>query len=191
MSYYFESNIQNIGCNNPTTDIIATVYGRQIYALAAKAYPGSPLLPEAISNTAQMLFTSIYAVLVSTSIFQQISPATNSTGIETTTVTRLVVMVPIAYTIALILCGVVLAIVTMFWYKRKPNVLDEEPTGILSSALILHRSTVMSNVHAALEYEGRTAEGLTRRGISPDMVLIVESYSPLRVIVRDPETELH
>jgi hypothetical protein len=195
MAYYFELNIQYIGCVNPTTGLVSSVYGRQIYTLASKAYPESPLLPEAISNAAQTLFTSIYAVLVSTSIFQPISPATNSTGIKTTNVTRLVVMVPIAYTITLILFGVVLAIVTMFGYGNKPNVLDKEPIGLLSSAIILHRSTVtqlMDEVHAAPEYDdSRMIEGLERKGISPDTVLIVESYSPLRVIVKDLETELH
>jgi Protein of unknown function (DUF3433) len=191
---YFESNIQNIGCVNPTTDISAFAFGRQVYVLASKAYPESPLLPEALSNAAQKLFTSIYAVLVSTSIFQPISPAINSTGIKTTTVTRLVVMVPMAYTILLILCGVVLAIATMFWYGRKPNVLDEEPTGLLSSALILHNSNVtqlIGEVQRAPEYDGRMIEGLERRGVGRDTRVIVESYSPLRVIVLNLETELH
>jgi hypothetical protein len=194
MSDYFKLSIPSVGCFNPTTDIEGYTYGTKVYALAHKAHPESPLLPEALSDAAQILFTSLYAVIVSTSLFQPISPATNSTGIKTTSVSRLVVVVPIAYTITLILFGVVLAIATMFWHGKKPNVLEEEPTGLLSSALLLHSINVtqlVEEAHAAPENHGSMMERLKRRRLKPDTMLMVESYSPLRVSVQYLETESH
>jgi hypothetical protein len=186
LANYFELTLQEIFCFDPTSDVNSFVYGGHIYVLASKNNHESPLLPEAISNAAQTLFTSIYAVLVSTSILQKITPPTNSTGILTTSETRLVVMVPIAYTIVAILCVIVLAIGTMFWYRRKPNVLDEEPTGLLSSALILHGGNItklMNKVHEAHDSHGEMRKRLKGIGIVPDTEIIVQSYNPLRVIV--------
>lgn len=100
-------------------------------------------------------------------------------------------MVSIAYTIVGILCGIVLAIGTMFWYRRKPNVLDEKPTGLLSSALILHGGNItglMDKVQEARKYHGGMIERLKRIGISLETETIVESYDPLRVILPSLET---
>jgi hypothetical protein len=132
---YLKSNIQNIGCVARPCIPAPSCSGDKYTSWRLKLIPSHLCYPKL--SQMQPRGYSLLSMLCS-SVLQysnQFPTATNSTGIKTTTVTRLV---PIACTIVLILCGVVLAIVTTFWYGRKPNVLDEEPTGLLSSALILH-----------------------------------------------------
>lgn len=192
---YFETSIQSFACNDPSTDFSSTnVYGRQIYTLASKAHPESPLLPEAIEEAAQILFTSIYAMLLTTSLFEPISPAINGTGIKTTNMTRLVIMAPIAYTLLILLLAVAVAIVSMFWYARKPNILDEEPIGLVSAGLILHNSTVMQlmkKVQRGSGCNGRLLNALGQEGLRLDTMVKVNSQRPLRIIVPGLETELN
>jgi hypothetical protein len=195
LALYFELSILAFACSDPSSDFTSTnVYGRQIYSLASKTHPESPLLPEAIKDAAQILFTSIYAILLTTSLFQPISPLVNSTGVKSTNVTRLVIVIPMAWTLMILLLAVAVGIVTMFWYGRKPNILDEEPTGLVSSALILHDSTVMQlmgEVQRGSGRSGRLLQALEHRGLSRNTVVRVNPHTPPRITVPGLETELN
>ncbi len=54
VSVYFDGFFHQLGGFNRTTDIDAGDFGRQVYALAPKVNAVPPLLPEAVSNAAQM-----------------------------------------------------------------------------------------------------------------------------------------
>jgi hypothetical protein len=94
----------------------------------------------------------------------------------------------------ILLVAVAVAIVTMFWYGRKPNVLDEEPTGLVTSALILHNSTVMrliKDVQGGSGCNGRLLDALEQKGLRLDTMVEMNSQRPPRIIVPGLGTELN
>jgi hypothetical protein len=155
LPFYFERTLQQISTFNPTTNIDSNDFRRQLYVLASMSHPGSQFLPEAISEAAQVLFSSVHAVFVSTAILQPAADPVASTAFMTTKQQKLVVVSPIAYVLIGILSYVALAIISMFWYGTQPNILLGAPTGLLSYAMILHGSNLHELVSEAVREWGR------------------------------------
>ncbi|PVH78370.1 hypothetical protein DL98DRAFT_656240 [Cadophora sp. DSE1049] len=163
VSLFFESSLHTIGSFNPTSDVEANDFGRHILSLAGKYNESSPIAPETLSSAVQVLFSSVYSVLLSTTVMQPVSAPVEENTIHTRQRNRLVVVSPVAYIISIILSGVALAIVTMFWYGRQPSVLREEPVGILSHAGILVGSDLLEKMKIMKDepgYNGKMVEAL-------------------------------
>ncbi|KAL5314180.1 hypothetical protein ACEPPN_018605 [Leptodophora sp. 'Broadleaf-Isolate-01'] len=166
LSLFFESSLHTIGSFNPTSDVEANDFGRHILSLAEKYNGSSPMSPEALSSAAEVLFSSIYSVLLSTTVMQPRPQPETGIGIYSRQQTRVVVVSPVAYIITVILAGVVIAIVTMFWYGTQPSILREEPVGILSHAAVLVGSDLletMKRLRDAPRYDGKMVQALKGR----------------------------
>jgi hypothetical protein len=133
-------------------DIQSSVYtsdfGLHVFRLAMKANSTWPLQPEILANSTSILFTSIFATLSSTILLQQSDTPLNTTGISTTSTTRLLVVLPVAC--ILIVLVAIIAVLTRFLYHKslKKSILLEEPIGLLRYANILYGSVLIDWIAA-------------------------------------------
>ncbi|KAG4430109.1 hypothetical protein IFR05_014407 [Cadophora sp. M221] len=163
VSLFFESSLHTIGSFNPTSEVEANDFGRHILSLAGKYNESSPMAAEALSSAAEVLFSSIYSVLLSTTVMQPSPQPVIETGIHSRQQARVIVVSPVAYIITVILVAVAIAIISMFWYGMQPSILREEPVGILSHAGILVGSDLletMKDLRDAPGYDGKMVRAL-------------------------------
>jgi hypothetical protein len=87
------------------------------------------------------VFTTLYAGMVTNILLQPASTPITSSGYFSTPVTRLYVVTTVAYTIVGILFLLFVCNLLLFIYaERYHSILDEQPTGLLDSALIIGQS---------------------------------------------------
>jgi hypothetical protein len=139
---YFELNMPAFNCFKILRNVDADEFMRNVYNLAAKRLPISPLLPGAIIDAALTLWSTTFAVLASIELFTPTSAPLNGTGIYSEEVSRLIVVSPIAYIILSFLAIVALLNISLFFYANRESMLLEEPVGLVSAAGILHQSEV-------------------------------------------------
>src|SRR5947209_15239039 len=101
-----------------------------------------------------MIFTSVFAVLANTVLFQPLTGTTlpdidgttvdaSTTAISSSAQTRLFVLPLVAYAILGVLFLIIPCIITATVYTQtRPSILHEEPKGLLSYAAILKSSDV-------------------------------------------------
>jgi hypothetical protein len=130
------------------SSISTSDFGLHVFRLAMKANNTWPLQPEILVNSTSILFTSIFAALSSTILLQQSDTPSNTTGISTTSTTRLIVVLPVAC--ILIVLVAIMAVLTGFLYHKslKKSILLEEPVGLLSYANILYGSVLIDWIAA-------------------------------------------
>jgi hypothetical protein len=151
---FFELNIVEFNCFDQLRNVDADEFLRNVYSMAAKRLPESPLLPEAIIDAVSTLWSTTFAVLASTELFKPSSPPVNGTGIHSAEVSRLIVVSPIAYIILSILIVVTLLNISLFFYTSQESILLEEPVGLVSAAGILHKSSVNEIVDELVKGQG-------------------------------------
>jgi hypothetical protein len=163
---FLELNIQEFNCFDQQRNVVADEFMRTVYSMAAKRIPGSPLIPDAIIDAALSLWSTTFAVLASTELFKTLSPTINATGIHSATVSRLIVVSPIAYIILGVLGIVVLLNISLFFEANEKSILLEEPVGLVSAAGILHNSTVSEKVGELVQergFDGKVTAAVKRR----------------------------
>ena len=138
---FFEMGFQSPGCYDPGSDVDTNQFGLQVYWLASKRMPTSPLLPNAIIDAAQTMFATMYAVFTSLHLLQPTDAPVQRNGSMSVQITRLIVVPPIAYAIIGVLLVVAGLNVALFFETQKLSILSEEPVGLLGAAAILHKST--------------------------------------------------
>lgn len=141
-------------CFDQLRNIDADEFMRNVYSIAAKRLPDSPLLPEAIIDAASTLWSTTFAVLASTELFKPSSPPVNGTGIYSSEMSRLIVVSPIAYIILSVLIVVAVLNISLFFYASQESILLEEPVGLVSAAGILHESSVNEIVDELVKGQG-------------------------------------
>ncbi|MCJ1249111.1 hypothetical protein MMC30_006334 [Trapelia coarctata] len=162
---FFEMGIQDPGCFDPLSNVASNEFGRYMYKIAYKKNPVSPLLPGAIIDAAQTLFTTTFAVFASTALFKPTSSPLDGTGVYSVEETRLIVVSPIAYIILGVLSVVAILNISLFFYTRQKSMLSEEPVGLLSIAWILHDSvvnTMVADLAKGSNFNGKTKEPAMR-----------------------------
>ncbi|KAH8667928.1 hypothetical protein BGZ60DRAFT_564229 [Tricladium varicosporioides] len=161
----FENNMPEFNCFDQLSNVDADEFMRNVYNIAAKRLPDSPLLPEAIIHAASTLWSTTFAVLASTELFTPSSPPMNGTGIYSTEMNRLVVVSPIAYIILSILTIVALLNISLFFYSNQESILLEEPVGLVGAAGILHGSIINKMFDEFVKepgFDGRIAASMKR-----------------------------
>ncbi|OAP56086.1 hypothetical protein AYL99_09265 [Fonsecaea erecta] len=137
---FFEMGFQAVGCYDPSADIDTNEFGRQVYRLASHKSSASALLPQTIIESAQTMFTTMYAIFANLYLLQKTDAPTITVGTTFVQSTRLTVVSPIAYIIVGILLFIEGFNVALFRLGTQESILDEEPIGILGAASILHGS---------------------------------------------------
>jgi hypothetical protein len=153
--------IQSPGCFDPASNVESNEFGRYVYKIASKKNPASPLLPEAIIDAAQTLFTTTFAVFTSTDLFKPTSFPLNGSGVHSVEETRLIVVSPVAYIILGVLFAAAVLNIFLFLYARQESMLYEEPVGLLSMSGILHNSDVNAMVKKLVQdpnFNGKITE---------------------------------
>jgi len=162
---FLEKELLDFGCFDKTNTVFSDEFGRYVYRLTSKTFPASPLLPEAIIDAVQTLFSTTFAVLASTELFKPISSPLNATGIHSAEESRLIVVSPVAYIIISILSIVAILNICLFFYARQESILLEEPVGLVSAAGILHNSDVNKMVGRLVNepgYDGKITKAMDR-----------------------------
>jgi len=159
-------NIPEFNCFDQLRNVDADEFMRNVYSIAAKRLPDSPLLPEAIIRAASTLWSTTFAVLASTELFKTLNPPTNGTGIYLAEVSRLIVVSPIAYIILSVLIVVALLNISLFFYATQESILLEEPVGLVSAAGTLYKSDVNQVVDELVRgpggFDGRVTAAIKR-----------------------------
>jgi Protein of unknown function (DUF3433) len=162
----FEQDLQTLVTFEHKSDVDANDFGRYAYYLAARNSPSSPLDPGAITDAVSVLFAVCFAVLSATQLFKPLSPPMESSGISSTSVSRIIVVWQVAYTIIAMLFLIALLNIGLFFYSRQESILLEEPAGLLSYAGILHESDdikdMIQEVQRDSHYNGRTLSTANR-----------------------------
>jgi hypothetical protein len=131
----------------PSDSIFTDAFGLSVYSYARTQNAASPITPELIKDTAEEVFTTIYAALVSNELFQPATSLTQAQGALSTAVTRLYVVTPVAYTIVAFLLLIFVCNVFLFIYAQiHHSILCEETIGLLGNAAVLDPSDVSSFV---------------------------------------------
>jgi hypothetical protein len=158
---FFEMEIQLPGCVDPASNVNSNEFGRYVYKIASKKNPTSPLLPDAIIDAAQTLFTTTFAVFTSTDLFKPTSFPLKGVGVYSVEETRLIVVSPIAYIILGVLSTAAVLNIFLFFYAHQESMLYEEPVGLLSMSGILHNSDLNTMVKKLVQepnFNGKITE---------------------------------
>ncbi|CZR57693.1 uncharacterized protein PAC_07582 [Phialocephala subalpina] len=174
LSRFFELNIPEFNCFDQLRNVDADEFMRNVYSIAAKRLPDSPLLPEAIIDAASVLWSTTFAVLASTELFKPSNHLINGTGIHSVEVSRLIVVSPIAYIILSVLIVVALLNVSLFFYASQESILLEEPVGLVSAAGILHNSSVNEIVDELVTRHG--FNGMVAATMSLEEEMMTDRY---------------
>jgi hypothetical protein len=136
-----ENTLPDYTAFDPSNTFETDAWGRFVYQLASRRNITNPLDSQNIQSAMETLFSSFFASLASTSLFQ---PVTNAIQVDATfaeQVTRLFVVSPVAWTVAIILCLVLICNGFLIIYSEKNHsMLEEEPKGLLGSAVLLQDS---------------------------------------------------
>jgi hypothetical protein len=128
---------------DPTNDVDTTDFGRLILYLAKQNNVISTLSSSVLLDSVSAIFSSVYAVMASTVLLRQAATPARSTGTIFSTVTRLIVVSWIAYTIIGVLLVVLcITLLILRYVHRHRSILHEEPAGLLAYAGILCESDV-------------------------------------------------
>jgi hypothetical protein len=132
---------------DPSDTTYTDMFGLLAYSYARTQNAASPITPDLIKNTTEEVFTTVYAALASSALFQLASSPTQAQGAFSTAVTRLYVVTPVAYTIVGFLLLIFVCNVFLFIYSQKHHsILREETRGLLGNAAVLDQSDVSSFV---------------------------------------------
>lgn len=173
--YLLEKELLDFNCFDATRNVNSYEFGRHVYRIAAQRFPVSPMLPAAIIDATQTLFSTTFAVLASTTLFQPVvSPVANVTGVYSAQESRLIVVSTVAYIILSVLVIVALLNITLFFYARYESILLEEPVGLVSAAGILHNSDVNGMVQELVEVRG--FDGRVTHAIKKEDKLMTDRY---------------
>jgi len=185
----FEPGLQNLRTYDPSGDVDSSDFGRYSYSLAKRNNPSSPIDPRTITDAISVLFAVCFAVLSTTQLFQPLTTPKESSGISSTSVSRIIVVTPVAYTITAMLSLIALLNIGLFFYSRQKSMLLEEPAGLLSYAGILHKShdisDIIEEVQMDPDYNGQTLNAVNRLwNMKRTTAVAVSPTPPLRMRIR-------
>jgi Protein of unknown function (DUF3433) len=185
----FEPGLQNLRTYDPSGDVDSSDFGRYAYSLAKRNNPSSPIDPGTITDAVSVLFAVCFAVLSSTQLFKPATRPKESSGISSTSVSRIIVVTPVAFTIIAMLSLIALMNIGLFFYSRRQSILLEEPAGLLSYAGILHEShdisDIIEEVQMDPDYNGQTVKAVNRLwNVKRMSAVAVSQASPLRMRIR-------
>lgn len=128
---------------DPSNTFETNALGFSVYNYAKTKDSTSPMQPEIIKNAAEELWTTLYAGLATTQLFNPAQSPRTAQGILSAPVTRLYVITPVAYAVVGVLVAILLCNICLFVYaERHPSILREEPIGLLGNAELLYWSDV-------------------------------------------------
>ena len=201
----YEGFLQGINTYDPETPINSNDFGRLVYNYAQQMDPQSPLDAKQLENSTVTTYALIFAAYSSYAFFQALPTPANTTVIVTESVTRLIVVQPIAYIILGIIIMAFLLTIRLFSYTNHPSGLVEEPIGLLGAAALLHESDIMEIVGQVKTesrkrddpFDGKVIEPLLekydlsgvscyRSGDTPDDSKIIVKPKPLKLKTVEP-----
>ncbi|KAM0722392.1 hypothetical protein Q7P37_001833 [Cladosporium fusiforme] len=146
-------SLSNVG-NNESPDFTSQ-FGRLVVELARKQNPNALLAPSVLTASMSSAFSSVFAVLAATRLFQQISPPGIAAGSISISETRLSLVTWSAYpSIAIIVVLAVLTVCLAITVHKLPPVVTEEPRGMLTAANVLHSSNLEVLIREAHDEQG-------------------------------------
>lgn len=149
--------LSNLG-NNDSPDFTSR-FGQLVLEIARKQNSKPLLEPAALTTAMSSTFSSIFAVLAATRLFQPVSPPIIATGSISISETRLSVVAWSAYpSIAIIAVLAVLTVCLAITVNKLPPVLTEEPHGMLTAANLLHKSNLGALIREAHDEQGSPCE---------------------------------
>ncbi|KAH8668569.1 hypothetical protein BX600DRAFT_510655 [Xylariales sp. PMI_506] len=149
---------------DPSNTFQTDAWGRLIYQLAVRRNAQDPLDSQNVKDSMSDLYQAFYAALASSMLF---SAAASSAGGQQTAVgatlfqllPRLVVVVPVAWAMLAFLFLILVCHSCLIYYaERRQSILQEEPVGLLGSAVLLQDSNIMDIVADVLHQRGRGCE---------------------------------
>ena len=146
----FETNLLSATSFNPMGDLEGNEFAQDIYALANRVNPASPLDSQILMDSMSVLFSTIFAALSSMVLFQPGEPTTLN-GTKLVLRNRLMVNVPIAIVLAGIVAVMVAMTMLLFWQSTKSSILHKEPEGLVGYAELLSRPEISEFVNGVRE----------------------------------------
>lgn len=151
----FETSLQDLSNFDPAQPDFSTAYGDLLLTYAKKVNPTSPISPESLASAASTIFSTIYAFLGATEVFQPLTPPSLTIGSVTHSENRLHVIPWIGYTcIGILFVLATQTVLIVFFLQRHKTILREDPVGLMGMANLLYRSDVHELVHQAREEPG-------------------------------------
>jgi hypothetical protein len=149
--------LSNIG--DSSSPDFTSGFGELILSLA-RAGDSSPVpSSETLISSASTTFSSIFAVLAVTQLFQPLSTPQSTPGALSVSETRLSVVLWSAYiSIAILAILIVLNFTMIFYLSRKPSILPEEPRGVLGATSLLYNSGLRKLIVDANQTPGYQGE---------------------------------
>ncbi|KAF2098858.1 hypothetical protein NA57DRAFT_76094 [Rhizodiscina lignyota] len=141
----FEDTLPDYQAFDPTNTIVGDAFGRLVYDYSTLQNNLAPLDQTSIKNSAEDVFTAIYASLAATTFLQPTAAVSASTASFSKAETRLFVVTPVAYTMVGILALVLICHSFLIWHaERSRSILSgEEPVGLLGAAALLDGGDVL------------------------------------------------
>lgn len=131
--------LSNLG-NNGSPDFTSQ-FGRLVVEMSRMQTPDPMRAPPVLTASMSGAFSSVFAVMAATRLFQAVSPPGTTTGSISISETRLSLVTWSAYpSMAIIVVLVVLTICLAIAVHQMPPVVSEEPRGILTAANVMHGS---------------------------------------------------
>jgi hypothetical protein len=144
---YFSGMVENMlptySNIDPSGTVDSDLFGRAVYSLASRENPQNPLDSKAIKSSMETTYSSFFASMVSSYVFQPSENARTLNATHTEQLTRLIVVPPVAWTVVFTMCLILVCNIRLIFYtKKRKSILDEEPVGLLGSAKLLQDSDI-------------------------------------------------
>lgn len=146
-----ENSLPSYTFFDPSNSIDSDIWGRLVYSMASRQHPENPLLASVIQSSMETLYSSFFASMASTYVFQASENSQQVDALLSEQLTRLVVVSTVAWTVAIIMFLILICNVILIIHSEKSqSILHEEPIGLLGSAVLLNNSTDISDFVAQL-----------------------------------------
>ena len=163
-TYNFERQMQQGLYVDSTNALTANEYGQLIYNYAKTSNPTSFLAGDDLRAAFEKTYAAAYAVMASQYLVDS-SPPQLKKGSLYVNETRIIVVLPVAYTIIGILVATLIMLGWVHVYtKRHSSILYEEPRALLGAASVLKRSDLMERIRAidADQWFGQVSKAFDR-----------------------------
>jgi hypothetical protein len=138
-----EDGLPSYASFDPSHSLNGDLWGHLIYSMASRQSSGNPLDSNVIKTSMETLYSSFFVSMVSTYAFQPSKHVQQVNATLAEPLTRLFVVSPVAWTVAIIMALVLVCNVFLILYsERTKSILHEEPIGLLGNAALLQDSDV-------------------------------------------------
>jgi Protein of unknown function (DUF3433) len=162
----FENNLSKYKQVDPRNSVSSSdTFSILVYEIATRLNPQNPLDPPNVQKALEQAWSGVFAYVAATAVIE--APSTRVVDAQISSIKqRLFVVTPVAWTIVVIMLLVLICNALLIWHAEvNTSILEEEPIGLLGSAILLHDSDLskfLADRRCQISNEEEVDEGIEK-----------------------------